>query len=398
MIITNVKVFTEEQIFRYGAIYVRDGKITEVSVNGESADICSNQEEILDGQGGYVIPGLIDLHFHGCMGYDFCDGTKEAIEVIAKYEASVGVTAIAPGTMTLPVEELEAVLKTAAAYQRECLLETADDRCKKADLVGINMEGPFISPVKKGAQNEKYIIPCDAEVAERFLKDSEGLVKIIGLAPEETDRESMTAYVKQMSDRVHVSLAHTDAEYETAKAAIDAGANHAVHLYNAMSAFTHRAPGVIGAVAENENVTVELICDGIHIHPAVVRSTFQMFGKDRIILISDSIEATGMSDGRYVLGGLEIEVKGNRATLVSDDTLAGSTTNLMECMRKAVREMGIPLEAAVACASVNPAKKLGVYEEYGSIESGKRANLVLLDSELNVQAVLKDGKIIYRMS
>ena len=422
MIIKNVKVFTAEQKFQDGAIYLQKGKIAAVQTGIETveefaaciqniAGIENEQEEILDGHGCYAIPGLIDLHFHGCMGHDFCDGTKEAIAEIAKYEATAGVTAIASATMTLPVEELEQILRTAAEYKREYEAArrgiAAGNGCEKsgnaaetvmcrtweyADLVGINMEGPFISPVKKGAQDPKNIIPCSAEVAERFLAASEGLVKIIGLAPEET--ADAAAYIHEMKERVNISLAHTNADYESAKAAIDAGANHAVHLYNAMPVFSHRAPGVIGAVAENENVTAELICDGVHIHPAVVRSTFQMFGKDRMILISDSMRATGMPDGRYLLGGLEVDVQGNRAVLVSDGALAGSATNLMDCMRTAVKEMGIPLETAVACASVNPAKKLGIYEEYGSIEAGKRANVVLLDAELKIVAVVKDGKRI----
>ena len=417
MIIKNIKVFTAEQIFQDGAIYLQNGKIAAVQTGIEKVEefvSCiqniagteHEQEEILDGQGCYALPGLIDIHFHGCLGYDFCDGTKEAIAAIAKYEAAAGVTAIAPGTITLSVEELEAVLKNAAEYKREyeagkCAGWDDTEQARNfrsweyADLVGINMEGPFISHAKKGAQNPEYIVPCSAEIAERFLEASEGLVKFIGLAPEEA--ENAAAYIQKMKDRVNISLAHTNADYETAKAAIEAGANHAVHLYNAMPAFTHRAPGVIGAVAENENVTAELICDGVHIHPAVVRSTFQMLGKDRMILISDSICATGMSDGRYVLGGLEVDVKGNRAVLASDGTLAGSATNLMDCMRTAVKEMGIPLETAVACASVNPAKKLGIYEEYGSIEAGKRANVVLLDTDLKIMAVVKDGKRIERL-
>ena len=389
MIIKNVKIFTADHTFESGEIEIKEDRFSNVIFEKEGTMKPETEENcmVIDGQGCYAIPGLIDLHFHGCMGYDFCDGTQEAIAEIAKYEASVGVTAIAPATMTLPVQELEDILKTAAEYKRKA----EGSEYVYADLVGINMEGPFISPVKKGAQDPKNIIACSAEVAERFLEASEGLVKFIGLAPEEA--EDAAAYIQKMKKRVNISLAHTNADYETAKAAIAAGANHAVHLYNAMPVFTHRTPGVIGAVAENENVTAELICDGIHIHPAVVRSTFQMLGKDRVILISDSICATGMTDGRYVLGGLEVDVEGKRAVLASDGTLAGSVTNLMDCVRIAVREMGIPLETAVACASVNPAKKLGIYGEYGSVEAGKKADAVLLDRELNVKTVIKAGRM-----
>lgn len=381
MVIKNVKVYGEDKSFRDGLIVIRDGIFTEVQredMPGFKEFKEEASEEIIDGGGCYAIPGLIDLHFHGCMGYDFCDGTKEAIEEIAKYEESVGVTAIAPATMTLPAEELIRILAAAADYKKESH--------PGADLIGINMEGPFISEEKKGAQDARYIIPCDEETCEKFLSASEGLVKFVGVAPEKS--ENTLKFIQNMKDKVHISLAHTNADYDTAKAAFDTGACHAVHLYNAMPAFTHRAPGVVGAVSDSSHVNAEIICDGVHIHPSVVRATFQMLGEDRMILISDSMRATGMSDGRYTLGGLEVDVKGNRATLASNGALAGSATNLMDCMKTAVREMGIPLETAVACATMNPAKALGVYDTYGSIAKGKKGNVVLLDKELNVRQVV----------
>ena len=392
MLIKNVKVYTEDWRFEEGEIVIRDGIFERVNFKTDKEKAEENVENvpdeaedvIVDGEGCFAIPGLIDLHFHGCMGDDFCDGTKEAIERIAAYEASIGVTAIAPATMTLPVEELVDILKVAAEYKKGAT--------KGADLIGINMEGPFISPAKKGAQDERNIIPCDAEVCRRFLDASEGLVKFVGIAPEESEKS--IEFIEQMKDKVNISLAHTNADYDTAKAAFDAGANHAVHLYNAMPSFTHRAPGVVGAVADCEHVMAEIICDGVHIHPAAVRVTFRMMGEERMILISDSMRATGMPDGQYTLGGLDVNVVGNRATLVSDGALAGSATNLMDCMRTAVKKMGIPFETAVACATMNPAKSLGEYENYGSITEGKKANVVLLDDELNLKMVIKDGEML----
>lgn len=379
MIIKNVKVYTEEQTFEDGEIIIRDGVFAESAAKEESG------EEVIDGEGCYAIPGLIDIHFHGCKGYDFCDGTKEAIEEIAKYEASIGVTAISPATMTLPVEELERILSVAADYKKEQI--KGNPTC--ADLIGVNMEGPFISEAKKGAQDERNIIECDADICQRFLDASEGLVKFVGVAPERN--KNTVEFIHQMKDKVNISLAHTNADYDTAMEAFQAGANHAVHLYNAMPAFTHRAPGVVGAVSDNGHVNAELICDGVHIHPSVVRVTFKMMGADRMILISDSMRATGMPDGQYTLGGLDVNVVGNRATLVSDGALAGSVTNLLDCMRTVVRKMGIPLETAVACATKNPAKSLGEYNKYGSIAPGKKGNVVLLDDELTLRMVVKDG-------
>ncbi len=372
MIIKNVKIFQENKKFQEGEILIREGRF---AMPGEEPE-----GEVLDGGGCYAIPGMIDLHFHGCMGADFCDGTREALEKIAEYEASVGVTAICPATMTLPVEELERVLSVAADFR--------DSQQSGADLIGVNMEGPFISAEKKGAQDASNIINCDPQVYRRFQKAARGLVKFIGVAAE---REGALDFIDEVKDEVNVSLAHTNADYQDAMAAFSRGANHAVHLYNAMPPFTHRAPGVVGAVSDSGHVMAELICDGVHIHPAVVRATFKMMGEDRMILISDSMRATGMPDGRYTLGGLAVDVRGNRATLVLDGALAGSATNLPDCVRVAVKQMGLPLETAVACATMNPAKSLGVYDQYGSITPGKKGNVVLLDQELRLVAVIKDG-------
>ena len=380
MIIKNVIVYTEDKKFTAGGIVVHDDKIESIYTTENVPDMLG--EEVVDGQGAYAIPGLIDLHFHGCMGDDFCDNSKEAIENIAKYEASVGVTTIAPATMTLPVEELEDILRTAAEYKKK-------QNPKGADLVGVNMEGPFISPVKKGAQDERNIMPCDTDICQRFLDASEGLVKFVGLAPEES--EDAVAFVEAMKDKVNISLAHTNADYAHAKAAFDAGANHAVHLFNAMPAFTHREPGVVGAVSDSAHVMAEIICDGVHIHPSMVRAAFKMMGADRMILISDSMRATGLEDGEYTLGGQPVTVRGNLATL-HDGTIAGSATNLMDCMRFVVKTVGLPLETAVMCATENPAKEIGIFNEVGSISVGKRADFVLLDQELNIAAVYIDGK------
>lgn len=378
MVIKNANVFMENKVFEKKDILIENEIISRVE------DHIPGNDEVIDAGDCYAIPGLIDLHFHGCMGYDICDGTIKAWEEIAKYEASIGVTAMAPATMTLPVEELYRILKVAAEFKKK--------DSPGADLVGINMEGPFISKVKKGAQDEKNIITCSKEIGERFLCVSGGLVKFLAVAPEEN--ENYEEFIRDMKDKVDISLAHTNADYDTAKKAFDAGANHAVHMFNAMPAFTHRDPGVVGAVFDSEHVMPELICDGVHIHGSMVRAAIKMMGEDRMIFISDSMRAAGLDDGRYTLGGLDVDVKGNRATLVLDGALAGSVTNLMDCMRTAVQCMDIPLETAVACATINPAKSLKIDDQYGSISSGKRGNVVLLDKDLQLKMVIKDGKII----
>ena len=384
MIIDNVKVYTPDQKFVEGGLVLDQDRIEAVYTNETKPDLSG--KEVLDGEGAYAIPGLIDLHFHGCKGDDFCDNSMEAIERIAEYEASVGVTAIAPATMTLPVEELVDVLKTAAQYKRE------KHDYKKADLVGINMEGPFISPVKKGAQDDRNILPCDIALCERFLEASEDLVKFVGIAPEES--ENSLEFIRHMKEKVDISLAHTNADYDTAMAAFSAGANHAVHLYNGMPEILHRAPGVVGAVFDSKHVMTEIICDGIHIHPASVRATFQMMGADRMILISDSMMATGKPDGIYSLGGQEVQVHGNKATLTVDGAIAGSVTNLFNCMKFTVKEAGLPFEEVVACATENPAKAVGLWEKYGSIDNGKYADCVIVDEDFNIRQIVKHGKTV----
>lgn len=394
MIIKNVNIFRKDTetnapaYFEKGCIVTDGGRIRAVVTDGS----VPQGADTIDGGGAYAVPGLIDLHFHGCMGDDFCDADAAALARIAAYEASVGVTAIAPATMTLPVDELERILRTAAAYARSAADDRTEEKAPRADLVGINMEGPFISPVKKGAQDAQYILPADAALAERFFDWSDGLVRFIGLAPEEC--ADAAGFIRAVGGSAHVALAHTNADYDTAMAAFSAGADHAVHLHNAMPELLHRDPGVVGAVYDSPHVTAELICDGIHVHPSVVWTTYRQIGEDRLILISDSMRAAGMPDGTYTLGGLDVNVRGRLATLVSDGAIAGSATDLMECLRIAVLRMKLPLTAAVTAATVNPARALGILQERGTLEEGKRADIVLLDQALGLQTVIKDGTCI----
>lgn len=369
MIIKNALLYDENAGFVKKDIHIALDRISDFS---------DSDSEIIDAEGLYAIPGLIDIHFHGCVGYDFCDGTREAIQAIADYESSCGVTSIAPATMTLGQDELTSIFRNAASYQSD----------HGAGLVGIYMEGPYLSHAKKGAQNEAYLKIPNIAHFEEMQQLSGGLIKIVAIAPEES---GAMEFINTFKNDVVISVAHTIADYATATEAFQCGASNVTHLYNAMPPFSHRKPGVIGAALDADHVKVELICDGMHIAPSVVRATFKMFGDDRIILISDSMMATGLEDGEYSLGRQKVFVTGNKATL-TDGTLAGSTTNLMACMKTAV-SMGIPLESAVKCASVNPAKQIGIYDEYGSLTPGKYADIVLLNHELNINKVILKGKI-----
>ncbi|MBQ7214601.1 MAG: N-acetylglucosamine-6-phosphate deacetylase [Synergistaceae bacterium] len=368
VVIRNGNIFRPDGHFHAGDLYITNGVISDSE---------SGIPKIIDAENLYIIPGLTDIHFHGCAGHDFCEGTPQAMRAIADYETSHGITTICPATMTLPEETLTAIMRAAKSFAKACPI-----------FAGIYLEGPFISPAKIGAQNPAYIVRPSAEMLSRLQAESGGLIRIAVVAPEV---DGGMQFIKEASKSVRVSLAHTICDYETAHEAFRMGARQMTHLYNAMNPINHRNPGPIIAAAENDSVSVELICDGVHVHPAVVRNTFRMFGADRIIFISDSMEATGMPDGDYELGGQKVIKKGKLALLEDGHTIAGSVTNLMDCMRTAVLEMNIPLEDAVKCAALNPAKAIGLD---ANITEGNRANLCALDKALNPVWVMNNGAII----
>jgi len=377
MIIKNGKIFNEEEKFQIGDIHVKDGQISKIEYNGTDN---ANQidEEVIDAAGLYVIPGMVDIHFHGCVGHDFCDGTKEAFDAITKYQAENGVTSISPATMTLSREELRKIFGAAGEY----------DNNSGSTIRGITMEGPFVSLKKKGAQNGAYIHKPDVDFYREMQDLCGNLIKQVAVAPEEDEDY---AFTKEMSKETAISVAHTTAGYDIASKAFAYGANHVTHLFNAMPPYHHRDPGVIGAAFDDKKVFVELICDGVHIHPAVVRGMFAMFGADRICMISDSMMATGMSDGDYSLGGQAVKVCGKTATL-ADGTIAGSASNLHDCLKVAVKEMDIPLEEAVLACTKTPARSLGIDKECGSIGVGRAADMVILNENLDIVRVFIHGK------
>lgn len=383
MIIKNGQVFTLENggSFAPLTIQTKEDQITALTPASESVEGASD-ETVIDAAGCYVIPGLVDIHFHGCDDYDFCDGTKEALDTISAYELRNGITDICPATMTLGADTLTDILKTAAAFKKQ---QAKNPGAAQADLIGVHMEGPFVSPAKKGAQNGAFIKDPDVELIKKWQADSEGLVRLMTIAPEMPNAQTC---IHELGDEIAFSVGHTTADYDTARAAMEAGALHVTHTYNAMPPFTHRAPGVIGAAADTRGCMVELICDGVHIDPAVVRATFKLFGEDQVILISDSMMATGKPDGTYALGGQPVTVRGSHATL-EDGTLAGSVTNLYSCMVNAAK-MGIPLTAAIKAATINPCRSIKADDQLGSIKVGKKAHLLLLDAEdLSIRKIIK---------
>ena len=367
-------------------VFEADGSFVERDLAMEGGLIVDEGcSQVFDATGLRAIPGLLDVHFHGCMGQDMCNGTEEAIRTLASYEASNGVLAVCPATMTYPEEKLDTIADAAAAW----VAAGADAHPGCADLVGINMEGPFISPNKVGAQNPAYVQAPDAAMFRRVQERSGGLFKLVTLAPEV---DGALEFVDELAGEVAVSVGHTCATYDEAAEAFARGAREVTHLWNAQPPLHHRDPSVIGAAADFDHVRVELICDGIHIHPAAIRATFKLFA-GRVVMIADSMEATGLADGEYALGGQKVFVKGNLATLESG-TIAGSATNLFDCLRFAVREARIPLAEALTACTLTPARAIGVDGSYGSLDAGKVANVVLVDDDLQIHAIFLRGERI----
>lgn len=338
--------------------------------------------ECLDLSGYTIIPGLIDMHIHGCAGFDASDGTPEALEAMSRCLVERGVTSFCPTSMTLSFEALQKIFAN---------VQEQKDKVTGAYIHGINMEGPYIAMSKKGAQNGAYVRNPDKEEFRRLYDGCGGCISIVDIAPECDGAE---AFIKEVQPYCPVSTAHTAAGYDQAVQAIEWGVRHTTHLYNAMSGLTHRAPGVVGAVfdmARQYGVRGELICDGFHIHPAALRIAFHQLGEDGSVIVSDSMRAAGHVDGEYDLGGQTVYVKDGKA-LLADGTIAASTSNLYEELKNVI-SYGVPKKQAIKSATINPARAIRADGETGSIAVGKNADLLVLDDDMNIKLVVVKGAI-----
>ncbi len=375
MFYKNARIFASDFQFHTGAFEVKDGLFGAVLPENVP-------EDAVDLHGATVIPGLIDVHSHGNSGADFSDGDYEGLKKMAQFYLSCGVTSFAPASMTLPYDVLEKAFATAVQLRDE-----APAGC--ARIMGIQMEGPYFSYEKRGAQNPDYLKEPDFEGFRKLFEGCDGMVRIVDVAPE---LPGAAEFVEKASKLCTVSIAHTDTDYDSAKAAVDAGVTHLTHLYNAMPAIHHRNPGPIPAAVENPNVQAELICDGYHIHPASVRLAFTMF-KNRMILVSDSGRCAGMPEGtQFTLGGQDCWLRGGVAKL-ADGTIACSAANLWDCLKN-VLSWNIPEEEAVRAATYNPAKALGVQDKVGSIAEGKYADFIVCAPDYSEKRVFLGGKEI----
>ena len=374
MLFKNALVFTEEKGFVRGGFTVAEGRFARVFA-GETA------EKGTDLGGRRVIPGLVDMHIHGAAGTDMADADPEGLRRMGRYLARRGVTSFVPTAAALPKERLAAAMACASA-----LSGREGPGC--AGIVGVRMEGPYLSPEKKGAQNGAFLRLPDRSEAEALYELSGGLLRVVDMAPELPGAAELA---RAVGEKLVVAAGHTQADYETAAAFFDAGGRHLTHLFNAMGPVHHRSPGVIGAASEREKVTAELISDGLHVHPSAVRMAFRLF-PGRICLVSDALRCCGMADGDYELGGLPVRLNNGEARL-PDGTLAGSVTDLFECMRRAV-SFGIPEEEAVRAAACRPARVLGLEKELGDIAPGLAADFVVCGNDLRPERVFIRGEEI----
>ena len=373
LVLKNASVCCADFHFHPVDVRICGPQITEISADLECPDV-------IDLSDLFLLPGLVDIHIHGRAGADTCDASLESLQTISRSLAEIGVTSFCPTTMTLVQSDLARCLE---------VIRTAASQVTGAAIRGINLEGPYLSPNRKGAHKAEFLRYPDFEEFSLLYRASGEMIRLVDIAPE---LPGSTEFIRQAKQFCTVSIAHTDADYHQACEAFACGISHATHLFNAMSGLSHRAPGVVGAILDTPSVSAELICDGFHIHPAVQRSTFRLLGNHRAVIVSDSMRAAGYPDGNYDLGGQLVAVEQGQARL-SDGTIAGSTTNLLQEIQNLL-EYGLPLEQVLRSATINPARQIGQDHDIGSLETGKLADLVAVTSSWEPVFVMREGNVL----
>lgn len=372
------EVYAPQQVINTCYILIEDGKIIDITTNKPSC-------EILDFSGYAAIPGLIDLHIHGLAGNDTMDGSIQSLRDMSTSLVRHGVTGFLPTTLTHDFEKIKKAVK---------MISEAIGQTKGAEIIGSYVEGPYITPEYRGAHPIKFMRELSLRELNELIEVSNNTIKVMTIAPE---KELAIEAIQYLTEKgIHVSIGHTNADYDLTNKAIEQGARIAVHTYNGMRGFNHRDPGCVGAVLTNDQCYCECIADLQHVHPGAIKLLYKAKGNDHILLISDSMAAADLPDGQYSLGTLAVKVENKIARTNETGSLAGSTTNLMECLKNVKDVLNVPLERILPMVSLNQAKLLKIDHEVGSLESGKKANIVLIDQELNVKVTFVNGNIVYR--
>ncbi len=376
-------IILEDKILSGGVVLIEGEKISAVH-HGE-IPLKEKDVSLIDYKDNFISPGLIDLHLHGALGKDVMDGEVKSLEKIASHQARHGVTGFLGTIMSAP---LDSMLKAVEAVKKAKKLQL------RSEIQGVHIEGPYSNPQRKGAQDPDFIREMSQEEIQLLIEATSGLKTLISMAPEVKNNRS---FIKPLTEQgVVVSIGHSDATYEEALESFEEGISHATHLFNAMSGYHHREPGVIGAVLDSPKVTAEIIADGFHIYPSALRLALAAKGHDKICLITDSIKAAGLGDGIYPMGNLEVVLKGNEARLRKSGTLAGSVLTLSRAVKNALEWTRIAVNKAVNMASLNPSRVIGLEHEMGSIQEGKYANLVVFDREFNVLETYLKGRSVFK--
>lgn len=381
VIIANGRVITPWQVLEKGVVVVEGGKIAEVGEGFEPSG--KSGATIIDATGRTVAPGYIDIHVHGGAGHDTMDATPQAIQGMAQFFSSHGVTSFLPTTVAASKEEILAAIENAALCQGE--------QAGGAQVLGVHVEGPYISPSKPGAQPAQFIRPAEPdEYCEFFAWDN---IKVITLAPEIPENNELITYAVQQG--ATVAVGHSAASYDEVLAAVRLGLSHSTHTFNGMRGLHHREPGTVGAVLTCDEIMAEIIADNIHIHPIVIKLLVQAKSVERTVLITDAIRAAGMPDGIYGLGGQRVTVK-EGVVRIATGSLAGSTLTMDRAVENAMAAADLSLAEALRMASYNPARVIEMEKKKGSLEPGKDADIVLLDDELKVVLTMVGGKVVYQ--
>lgn len=372
----NGKVILENKVVSQN-VFIEEGKIIEVSTRAPAKNA-----HFIDAHGLYVSPGFIDTHTHGRGGSDTMYDNFHDLNRISEYTLKSGTTAFLPTTITMPVEKTRSAIENVAKNRA---------KVKGAKILGVHVEGPFFCEKYKGAQPSEYMLPSTIENFQALVGEHEDIIKKISLAPELAGCDELIGFLVEQG--IVVSMAHTDATYEEAKHAISLGVSSATHTFNAMSPLNHRNPGVVGATLQDERVYAELILDGVLVSYPVAEILMQIKGVDKLVLITDSLEAAGLGNGEYRLADHRLFVKDGVAT-IEDGTLAGSVLGMNDAVRNAVEHLQLSLCDAVRIASRTPAESLKL-EKIGQIKTGYHADIILFDEKIDVKMAMVDGEVRY---
>ena len=385
IIIINGTIITPFHLVSGKAIIVEKGRIREIVNKEELSTATLTGAEVIEGKDKFIVPGYIDIHIHGGGGSDVMDGDYKAINQIAIAHSHFGTTSFLPTTMTMSRDKIIRSLRS--------ICEAVKKGTAGAEILGIHMEGPYINPEKKGAQKEDDIKKISIEEFLEFNQASGNLIRLVTIAPEMPGAIDLIKYLHKQG--IIASVGHSNATYDQTQAGIQAGLSHVTHTFNAMKGLHHREPGVVGAALTSPELTVEIIADGIHIHPIVLKILTKIKEGEKVVLITDAMRAAGLIDGTYDLGGQEVIVANGQARL-KDETLAGSMLTMDKAVKNMVNKVGIQLPKAIQMASFNPARSIGTDDKKGSLDPGKDADIVILNKSLEAEITIVAGKIVYR--